>query len=146
VRCKRGIYKGDLAQVQHFDERRLIAEVKLIPRIEFDTTKKKTTTKEKKEKTEKGIKKEKKEIPAKLLQLDLITDKRLDNGLYIVDEAKYTDSGYLIKDISIKSLKWEGVEPTLDELQKFQDKQDENVNEELVQMASTLKTTKKKCI
>ncbi|GER47850.1 transcription elongation factor SPT5 [Striga asiatica] len=121
VRMKIGIYKGDLAKVVDVDNVRQRATVKLIPRIDLqalanklegrDVPKKKAFT-----------------PPARLMNIDearelhIRVERRRDpsTGDYFEKiEGMMFKDGFLYKNVSLKSLSTQNVQPTFDELEKF---------------------------
>lgn len=100
VRVKRGIYKGDLAQVVEVDEPRAIAKIKLIPRLEIDG---------------KRVKKLHHQTDS-----DPSEEKKGSQG------KKFQD-GYLLKYQKFQSLEIKNVHPTIDEITQFTSSIDENI-------------------
>lgn len=121
VRMKIGTYKGDLAKVVDVDNVRLRATVKLIPRIDLqalanklegrDVPKKKAFT-----------------PPARFMNIDearelnIRVERRRDpatGDYYEKIEGMMFKDGFLYKNVSLKSLSTQNVQPTFDELEKF---------------------------
>eukprot|EP01103_Thecamoeba_quadrilineata_P003459 TRINITY_DN1322_c0_g3_i1.p1 TRINITY_DN1322_c0_g3~~TRINITY_DN1322_c0_g3_i1.p1 ORF type:complete len:1141 (-),score=235.86 TRINITY_DN1322_c0_g3_i1:101-3355(-) len=143
IRVTRGTYRGDLGQVIEYDDASMKALVKLIPRL--DLSKKAIITtdepkpEEKTEKSEKSDKNDKeskankkkralsiKRPPQKFFSgkeiMDLgglVRQKRRDD--FEIYGGQRFKGGYMYKSINIKSLEINGVVPTLDELQRFQE-------------------------
>ncbi|PRP82026.1 transcription elongation factor SPT5-like [Planoprotostelium fungivorum] len=106
VRSKRGVYKGDLAQVYQYDEVRGKLIVKFIPRLA-----------EKNDNNKRSIR-----PAAKFFNPDDYSNAEKKLDYYIYDGNKYKD-GYLLKQINLKSVQT-NVIPSIDELQRFQEAPD----------------------
>lgn len=122
VRIQRGLYRGDLGQVYEVDEGRGQVTVKLIPRLEY---KKQEPPQDKDGKRKRAIR-----PPARFFNPDESNakdrlDRRLDphtkEAYYVFEGHKFKD-GYLLKTMNVKSLDAHNVVPSLEELQKFQDR------------------------
>ncbi|EPS73726.1 hypothetical protein M569_01028, partial [Genlisea aurea] len=121
VRMKIGTYKGDLAKVIDVDNVRQRATVKLIPRIDLQALSNKLEGRE--------VPKKKAFVPhARLLnmeeakELNIRVERRRDpsTGLvYEKIEGMMFKDGFLYKNVSLKSLSTQNVQPTFDEIEKF---------------------------
>ncbi|CAA0831668.1 Putative transcription elongation factor SPT5 homolog 1 [Striga hermonthica] len=121
VRMKIGIYKGDLAKVVDVDNVRQRATVKLIPRIDLQALANKLEGRE-------VPKKKAFTPPARLMNIDearelhIRVERRRDpsTGDYFEKiEGMMFKDGFLYKNVSLKSLSTQNVQPTFDELEKF---------------------------
>eukprot|EP00126_Sphaerothecum_destruens_P002287 Sdes_comp15728_c0_seq1m4763 len=118
VRVKRGIYKEDLGQVVSMEETGNQVVVKLVPRISYDTIR-----------SHGGAIGEKRKKPIKRAPQKLFNSQdvrsfggevtRID-GVYDFFEGNRYKDGYLFKSYPLQSLAINGIQPTLDELQRFQ--------------------------
>jgi transcription elongation factor SPT5 len=112
VRVKRGIYKGDIAQVFDIDESRGVACIKIIPRLNPDGTQPSATQIHNRP-------------PQRLLNEQEIQDeiiKKKDprsNLKFVIYQGKKFKDGYMYKLVNIKSLEAKNIQPTLEELQLF---------------------------
>jgi len=134
VRAKRGIYRGDIAQVYENDEARGRVTIKIIPRLDYKNMKQAVDEKRKR----------KIRPPSRLFNADEansveMVDKRTIHGdtVYVFMGNNYNSDGYLLKSMNIKSLETTGVLPTIDEIQKFQERP-ENLGDENRSQVPTL--------
>eukprot|EP01135_Chromosphaera_perkinsii_P005299 Nk52_evm7s335 gene=Nk52_evmTU7s335 len=117
VRVKRGVYKEDVGQVVSMEETGNTATIKLVPRIDFDNIKRMGNPGEKRKKG-KGRPAQKMFNVAEIRALD--GDVTRIDGIYdFYDNNRYKD-GYLFKAFPLNALICEGVKPSIDELQRFQ--------------------------
>nr|GEZ55536.1 putative transcription elongation factor SPT5 homolog 1 [Tanacetum cinerariifolium] len=123
VRMKIGIYKGDLAKVVDVDNVRQRVTVKLIPRIDLQALAKKLE----------GMEFQKKKTftpPPRFMNVDEARDmhirveRRRDpmTGDYFenINGMMFKD-GFLYKIVSIKSIRYQSIQPSFDELEKFRE-------------------------
>eukprot|EP01102_Stenamoeba_stenopodia_P011247 TRINITY_DN343_c0_g1_i3.p1 TRINITY_DN343_c0_g1~~TRINITY_DN343_c0_g1_i3.p1 ORF type:complete len:1028 (-),score=262.83 TRINITY_DN343_c0_g1_i3:62-3145(-) len=151
VRVKRGLYSGDLAQVISYDEAKLRATVKLVPRLESNRDKPDVEPEEKQTPERDPITGKRKKSAVELnrppARFFNPSEHNLDaEGPYssrdgiLFEGNKYKD-GYLHKVMNIKSLKITDVAPQVSEVQKFMGKGKSHSEEEAMQSIS--KTVKK---
>ncbi|XP_051139431.1 putative transcription elongation factor SPT5 homolog 1 [Andrographis paniculata] len=121
VRMKIGTYKGDLAKVVDVDNVRQRATVKLIPRIDLQALANKLEGRE-------VPKKKAFTPPARFMNIDearelhIRVERRRDpatGDYYEKIEGMMFKDGFLFKNVSLKSLTTQNVQPTFDELEKF---------------------------
>ncbi|XP_057795574.1 LOW QUALITY PROTEIN: putative transcription elongation factor SPT5 homolog 1 [Salvia miltiorrhiza] len=121
VRMKIGTYKGDLAKVVDVDNVRQRATVKVIPRIDLQALSNKLEGRE-------VPKKKAFTPPARFMNIDearelhIRVERRRDpaTGDYFEKiEGMMFKEGFLYKNVSLKSLSTQNVQPTFDELEKF---------------------------
>ncbi|KAL0438186.1 UNVERIFIED_CONTAM: putative transcription elongation factor SPT51 [Sesamum latifolium] len=121
VRMKIGTYKGDLAKVVDVDNVRQRATVKLIPRIDLQALANKLEGRE-------VPKKKAFTPPARFMNIDearelhIRVERRRDpatGDYYEKIEGMMFKDGFLYKNVSLKSLSTQNVQPTFDELEKF---------------------------
>lgn len=135
VRVKRGMYKGDLAQVLEVDEPRSRATIKLVPRLDAAAIKSGGGLQDEEGEVGKGLKRGKFKaiIPARLFNPDEFAGmeiqlKKDQSGQdYILFNNLRFQDGFLIKSAAFQSLEMQNVNPSLDEMRKFQ-KNDETVD------------------
>lgn len=117
VRVKSGKFKGDLAQVFYCQPSQNQVCVKLIPRIDY--TRKRGALKTNEESKRKG------RIPQKLFDPDLVKsiggDWNTDGDYIIFEGNRYSRKGFLYKNLNVGLLITEGVKPTMNELEKFEE-------------------------
>ncbi|KAL9245104.1 hypothetical protein vseg_018792 [Gypsophila vaccaria] len=121
VRLKSGIYKGDLAKVLDVDNVRQRVTVKLIPRIDLQAVANRQEGRD-------FVKKKGFVPPPRFMnieearELHIRVERRRDHmtGDYheTINGMMFKD-GFLIKNVSMKSLSTQNIQPTLDELEKF---------------------------
>ncbi|KAH9614186.1 hypothetical protein KSS87_017895 [Heliosperma pusillum] len=121
VRLKTGIYKGDLAKVLDVDNVRQRVTVKLIPRIDLQAVANRQEGRD-------FVKKKGFVPPPRFMnieearELHIRVERRRDSmtGDYheTINGMMFKD-GFLIKNVSMKSLSTQNIQPTLDELEKF---------------------------
>ncbi|KAL8485314.1 hypothetical protein ACS0TY_027567 [Phlomoides rotata] len=121
VRLKIGTYKGDLAKVVDVDNVRQRTTVKLIPRIDLQALANKLEGRE-------VPKKKAFTPPARFMNIDearelhIRVERRRDpatGDYYEKIEGMMFKDGFLYKNVSLKSLSTQNVQPTFDELEKF---------------------------
>ncbi|CAF2781546.1 unnamed protein product [Rotaria sp. Silwood2] len=95
VRVKRGIYRDDLAKVEHCDMGKNMVTIKLIPRIDY--TKKCGSSKSN---------------SAKLFD---------EKAVEIFEGEKYDNKGFLIKNFPLHAVSTDGITPNINELDKFEE-------------------------
>jgi len=143
VRIKRGVYRGDIAQVSENDEGRNIVVVKIIPRIDYQSTGKLGEKQKRKSRP-----------PARLFNYEEAraafgqqVERRHGENVDVFQGNRFKD-GYLLKPMNGRSLETQGVVPTIDELQKFQERpevkrDDENPGATPVNIGTQLKMKRK---
>ncbi|XP_042514396.1 putative transcription elongation factor SPT5 homolog 1 [Macadamia integrifolia] len=122
VRMKIGTYKGDLAKVVDVDNVRQRVTVKLIPRIDLQALANKLEGRE-------VVKKKAFVPPPRFMNIEearemhIRVERRRDpvTGDYFenIDGLMFKD-GFLYKTVSMKSISSQNIQPTFDELEKFQ--------------------------
>ncbi|KAL8466975.1 hypothetical protein ACS0TY_035885 [Phlomoides rotata] len=121
VRMKIGMYKGDLAKVVDVDNVRLRATVKLIPRIDLQALANKLEGRE-------VPKKKAFTPPARFMNIDearelhIRVERKRDpstGDYYAKIEGMMFKDGLLYKNVSLRSISTQNVQPTFDELEKF---------------------------
>ncbi|KAI3926162.1 hypothetical protein MKW98_028298, partial [Papaver atlanticum] len=120
VRVKIGIYKGDLAKVVNVFDMRQRVMVKLVPRVDLQAIADKL---EGRRVTKKAI------VPtprlinineARKLNIPVHTRKGRSTGMHFdVFDGKTFSEGFLYKTLSMKSISYQNIQPSFDELQKF---------------------------
>jgi len=124
VRIKRGKYTGDLAQVREIQNDGQSVVVLLVPRIEYNPERNK---KAKKRPSGRGANALASRPPQGLLRPDTINEVYgrgsciYKQGVYMFQGDEFTDKGLLDKEYPISSIVMESVNPTLNEIAKFQD-------------------------
>ncbi|KAL7980708.1 hypothetical protein Chor_001862 [Crotalus horridus] len=130
VRLKRGIYKGDIAQVDYVEPSQNQISLKMIPRIDFDRIKARMSQKDWVAKWKKF-----KRPPQRLFDAEKIRslggDVASDGDFLIFEGNRYSRKGFLFKSFAMLAVITEGVKPTLSELEKFED-QPEGIDLEVV--------------
>lgn len=144
VRVKTGIYKGDLAKVVDVDHVRQRVTIKLVPRIDLQALAAKLEGK--------TDEKKKAFVPpprfvsmAEVKDMRIPVDRKRDpitGEFYDTFESHLFKDGYLIKTVSTKTVTAQNIEPSFDELQKFQKPGDEK-SSDAVGLASLLANRKK---
>eukprot|EP00727_Mastigamoeba_balamuthi_P005430 m51a1_g1506 putative transcription elongation factor spt5 isoform x1 (1002) ;mRNA; f:378964-384785 len=136
VRVKRGIYKGDIAQVIQFDPANSVVEIRLVPRIDYADLQQQQQLKEgggnnaaaaaaaarnSQQKRPKHAPEPKFFVPEELGiskgDIQQKTDAKL--GDVVVWNNRRFANGYIIKSVSTTALEMQGVRPTLEQLQRF---------------------------
>ncbi|KAL9252903.1 putative transcription elongation factor SPT5 homolog 1 [Drosera capensis] len=121
VRMKSGTHKGDLAQVAKVDDVQQKVTIKLIPRVDLQALANKLEGHE-------AAKKKTFVPPPKMMNLEEAREMRIPiyrkkdkAGEYydFIETMKFKD-GFLWKDVSMKSIRTINIQPTFDELEKFQ--------------------------
>ncbi|XP_043719311.1 putative transcription elongation factor SPT5 homolog 1 [Telopea speciosissima] len=122
VRMKIGTYKGDLAKVVDVDNVRQRVTVKLIPRIDLQALANKLEGRE-------VVKKKAFVPPPRFINIEearemhIRVERRRDpvTGDYFENiEGMMFKDGFLYKTVSMKSISSQNIQPTFDELEKFQ--------------------------
>lgn len=144
VRVKIGIYKGDLAKVVDVDHVRQRVTIKLVPRIDLQALSAKLE----------GKTDEKKKAfvpPPRFISIAEVKDMRIPvdrkrdattGEVYDTFDSLLFKDGYLIKTVSMKTITASNIEPSFDELQKFQKPGDEKSGDAMG-LASLLANRKK---
>ncbi|KAL8459365.1 hypothetical protein ACS0TY_036742 [Phlomoides rotata] len=144
VRMKIGMYKGDLAKVVDIDNVRLRATVKLLPRIDLQALANKLEGRE-------VPKKKAFTPPARFMNIDearelhIRVERKRDpstGDYYEKIEGMMFKDGLLYKNVSLRSISTQNVQPTFDELEKF--KQPGVVGDGDASSLSTLFASRKK--
>ncbi|CAB16890.1 Transcription elongation factor spt5 [Schizosaccharomyces pombe] len=110
VRIRRGKYAGDLAQVDNLSENGLTARVRIVPRIDYSDGLKRKNSATRPQARLFNESEAFKSNPSKF--------SKRGPRLFLFNNEEFED-GFLVKDIRISSLITEGVNPTLDEVSKF---------------------------
>nr|GEV92532.1 putative transcription elongation factor SPT5 homolog 1 [Tanacetum cinerariifolium] len=144
VRMKIGIYKGDLAKVVDVDNVRQRVTVKLIPRIDLQALEKKLE----------GMEFQKNKTftpPPRFMNVDgardmhIRVERRRDpmTGDYFenINGMMFKD-GFLYKTVSIKSISYQSIRTSFDELEKFRETNEDGDGD--IASLSTLFANKKK--
>ena len=123
VRLKRGLYKDDLAQVDFVDMAQNQVHLKLIPRIDYGRPRGALRTVASDEASKKALKK--KRPGPKLFDPEKIRsiggDISNDGDFLMFEGNRYSRKGYLYKNFVMNAILAEGVKPTLQELEKFEE-------------------------
>ncbi|XP_071182024.1 transcription elongation factor SPT5-like isoform X2 [Mytilus edulis] len=133
VRLKRGVFKDDLGQVDFVEPAQNYVHLKLIPRIDYTKPRGFAKTKD----NNQAEKRKKKRRPAqKLFDPDAIRgiggEITQDGDFLVFENNRYSRKGFLFKNFIMSAIIAEGVKPTLNELEKFEDQPD-GVDVELIQ-------------
>ncbi|CAK8694828.1 transcription elongation factor SPT5-like isoform X2 [Clavelina lepadiformis] len=142
VRLKKGLYKGDLAQIDYLEQSSNQVTLKLIPRI--DLTRPRGANRNNQDRDRKRLFKR---PPQKLFDREDINFSRTevpqiikDGDFLIFEGNRFSQKGFLYKNFNLNAILVEGVKPTLAELEKFED-QPEGLDIQLV-TDTTLKSEK----
>ncbi|EFJ05389.1 hypothetical protein SELMODRAFT_449156 [Selaginella moellendorffii] len=122
VRVKTGLYKGDLARVLDVDHVRQRARIKLVPRVEIQELVAKLEGKEIPKSKGFSVRPPQRFVMQELREMKVHIERRRDargDHYEQVANMQFMD-GYLIKNVSLKTLNAVDVMPSLDELQSFQ--------------------------
>ena len=123
VRLKRGLYKDDLAQVDYVDMAQNQVALKIIPRIDYARPRGALRTSAADEASKKALKK--KRPGPKLFDPEKIRsiggDISNDGDFLMFEGNRYSRKGYLYKNFVMNAILAEGVKPTLQELEKFEE-------------------------
>ncbi|XP_001600437.1 transcription elongation factor SPT5-like [Nasonia vitripennis] len=137
VRIKRGIYKDDLAQVDYIELAQNKVHLRLLPRIDYQ--KLRGALRLMSEEAE-STKRKKTRPPAKPFDPEAIRSiggEVTSNGDYLVFEGNhYSRKGFLFKHFNINAIRSEGIKPTLEEIEHFEDSP-ENIDIELSDAPAT---------
>ncbi|KAG4306123.1 hypothetical protein PORY_000111 [Pneumocystis oryctolagi] len=148
VRIKRGKYAGDLAQIDNLSENGMSARVKVIPRLDYSTKDKGSTFigPDGKKRYHSGFSITSRP-PQRFFNEKEIARLSGNKGLtkrgaksYIFNNDEY-ENGYLMKDIKLTGIVVEGVNPTLEEITKFNSGLEDNYNFDLTSLAQSIKTS-----
>ncbi|XP_057873734.1 putative transcription elongation factor SPT5 homolog 1 [Cryptomeria japonica] len=122
VRVKIGTYKGDLAKVMDVDNVRQRVTVKLVPRIDLQAMANKLEGKD--------VGKKKAFVPPpRFINMREVKDMRIPverkrdsvtGEVFETIEGMMFKDGYVYKTVSMKSISSQNIQPSFDELQKFQ--------------------------
>jgi transcription elongation factor SPT5 len=119
VRIKRGIYKDDIAQVDYVDTSRNKVVLKMLPRVDYSRKRGPL-----KDDDDEANKRRRKTRPhAKLFDPDAIRDlggEMSNDGDFLVFEGSHFRNGFMYKQFGMNAIIYEGVKPTLGELEKFE--------------------------
>ncbi|KAG5519596.1 hypothetical protein PMAC_001751 [Pneumocystis sp. 'macacae'] len=148
VRIKRGKYAGDLAQIDNLSENGISARVKIIPRLDYSTKDKGSAFigPDGKKRYYNGFSILSR--PAQQFFNEKEAAKSSGNKSltkrgaksYIFNNDEY-ENGYLMKDIKLTGLIVEGVNPTLEEITKFNSGLEDNHNFDLTSLVQSIKTS-----
>ncbi|XP_011410252.2 PREDICTED: transcription elongation factor SPT5-like [Amphimedon queenslandica] len=119
VRIKRGIYRDDIAQVDYVDTSRNKVVLKMLPRVDY--TSKKGALKGTDD--DANRKRRKSRPPAKLFDPEAIRELGgliSYDGDFLVFEGNHFRNGFMYKQFGMNAIIFEGVKPTLGELEKFE--------------------------
>ncbi|KAL6063390.1 Transcription elongation factor SPT5 [Balamuthia mandrillaris] len=152
VRVKRGTYSGDLGQIEDVDDTRGRITVKLIPRVEkvgegvtpMPDDEEEDEEEDNEQEDDKKKKKKKKKntrprAPARFFTPPDMASKD-DGQFYYYEGNKYKD-GYIFKAMNMKSLDVDGIIPSLDEIQRFQNKPGDGDGDGRLDMESSSSNT-----
>ncbi|KAN0023266.1 hypothetical protein ACTFIU_011433 [Dictyostelium citrinum] len=142
VRIRLGKYKADIGQIISYDPSKSRVTVKLIPRLDLPAIAQSLQEKENKanggaDKAVAATKRKRTRPQARFFNPDEVEKMKIPinqsttlSGLfYILNGDKYKD-GFLHKVFRVASVNVDGVVPTLEELQKFQDRGEAKVDED----------------
>merc|ERR1719187_1686241 len=121
VRIKRGVFKDDLAQVDHVDVSSNQVHLKLLPRIDYGRLRGALRSS-----TADDLKRKKfKKPPCKLFDPEKIRaiggEISNDGDFQIFEGNRYSRKGFLYKNFVMNAILAEGVKPTLSELERFEE-------------------------
>ncbi|XP_014204352.1 transcription elongation factor SPT5-like [Copidosoma floridanum] len=129
VRMKRGLYKGDLAQIDYVDLAQNKVHLKLIPRIDY--LKLRGALRLTANEDDIPKRKRNKRPPQKLFDPEAIKtiggEVAKNSDYWVFEGNHYSHKGFLYKNFNTKSIVTDGVQPILQELEIFEDNL-ENVN------------------
>ncbi|CAO3641938.1 unnamed protein product [Mucor fragilis] len=115
VRVKRGTYAGDLAQVMEVSDSQDSARVKVVPRLDLESSSNDEVAGGKRKK---GVR-----APPKLFNPERLANRSISSlqkkGPYWVYNGDHYRDGYLEKYMKVTTLQIEDVNPTLDEIARF---------------------------
>jgi transcription elongation factor SPT5 len=118
VRIKRGMYRDDIAQVDYVDKSRNQVALKMLPRVDY--SRKRGALKG----TEDATRKRKRgRPPAKMFDQEAIKSVGGEvnhDGDFVVFEGNHFRNGFLYKNFGMSAIVYDGVKPTLQELEKFE--------------------------
>lgn len=131
VRVKRGLYKGDLAKVYYHEQITDMVTIQIIPRIDLQAWSKRLMKQDEDEDLESKKRKRKPRPPAKLFNPEEVRAlpggenavhegrmARTGEEYYMFENNRFRD-GFVYKTVNVKSLQIDGIQPSLDELEKF---------------------------
>eukprot|EP00252_Welwitschia_mirabilis_P027077 TRINITY_DN9158_c0_g1_i3.p1 TRINITY_DN9158_c0_g1~~TRINITY_DN9158_c0_g1_i3.p1 ORF type:complete len:1022 (-),score=279.00 TRINITY_DN9158_c0_g1_i3:488-3553(-) len=144
VRVKIGTYKGDLAKVMDVDNVRQRVTIKLVPRIDLQAMASKLEGKD--------VGRKKAFVPPpRFINMREVKDMRIPverkrdpvtkEVFETIDGMMFKD-GYIYKTVSLKSISSQNIQPSFDELQKFQ-KPGEDANDDIAGLSALLANRKK---
>ncbi|GAB5362181.1 hypothetical protein AAMO2058_000776200 [Amorphochlora amoebiformis] len=141
VRLKSGIYKGDLAQIYKVEEETVVW-VKVIPRIDFVAAQ----TGEKRSRP--GARPQAALLDRAMREKHGLDDnsgeveRRQEDGKFITvwKNKRFNDSGFLLKRCRVTTLQIDAVNPSLEEIERFKSKDDEDDGEEATGFSLNSKT------
>merc|ERR1719221_1811508 len=121
VRIKRGVFTGDLAQVNYVDVASNQVHLKLLPRIDYSRMRGALRSS-----TADDLKRKKfKRPPCKLFDAEKIRtiggEITNDGDFQIFEGNRYSRKGFLYKNFVMNAILAEGVKPTLSELERFEE-------------------------
>jgi len=146
VRVKRGTYRNDIGQIQEIDQQRRRVVVKLIPRLDFSvlkSTDEPSDGKRKRGRAQRPPQRFFNVTEVRHLGGEECVESHGRDGTYIYDKQKFKD-GYLYKSMNIKSLDVENVVPTLDDIQKFQEKGEDGEEDGILNNLAALRNVRKR--
>ncbi|KAG5437393.1 hypothetical protein PCANB_000824 [Pneumocystis canis] len=148
VRIKRGKYAGDLAQIDNLSENGLSARVKIIPRLDYSVKDKGSTfigpdgKKRYHNGFSVGSRPQQRFFNEKEAARLLGNRSLIKRGVksFVFNNDEYED-GYLMKDIKLIGLITEEVNPTLEEITKFNSGTEDSYNFDLTSLAQSIKAS-----
>lgn len=121
VRLKRGLFKDDIAKVDYTDWAQNTIHLKLLPRVDYTKLRGALRNSE----NDKNDKKKRFKRPAqKLFDVDAIKaigGEVTNDGDFMIFESNRYRRGFLHKGFNINAVQFDGVKPTLSELEKFEE-------------------------
>jgi transcription elongation factor SPT5 len=115
IRVKRGVFKGDIAQVYEVDVVKSIATIKIVPRFEESKKDKQKESGEKREKKQ-NIKKlfNSADFPKDSVETKIEQDEKFE-----YHQGKKYNNGFLLKAVKFQAIDSKNIQPTLEELELF---------------------------
>ncbi|XP_065901538.1 transcription elongation factor SPT5-like [Dysidea avara] len=123
VRIKRGMFKDDIARVDYIDSSRNQAVLQTIPRVDYNRKRGHLRSQDPNE-----LRKTRRRPPQKLFDAEAIRGiggEITYDGDYLMFEGNRYRNGFLYKNFVMSAILYEGVKPTLGELEKFEATPDE---------------------
>uniref|UniRef100_A0A5S6QVE8 Transcription elongation factor SPT5 n=1 Tax=Trichuris muris TaxID=70415 RepID=A0A5S6QVE8_TRIMR len=121
VRLKRTMFRDDLAQVDWVDLAQKMVHLKLIPRIDYTRMRGSQRTAD----ASATAARRKRRPPAKLFDPEAVKaiggEVSRDGDMLVFEGNRYSRKGFLYKGFPLNAIIADGVKPSLNELEKFQD-------------------------